>query len=889
VISRLIHVKLTKLEYFLAGYTLWSFIILSPMYVCLALGVDVRVFLLIANIASVILSIGTFIFLRGKMVIAAHTFFFLLLLSILIASISIIQLFTPIIYNWDAVSIYIPLAKEISSTGLYQGSNYGTTYSTTTLPFLPAFYACIISLVGGTYLRLIPAFFLMLNSIAIFCIIGRFNLQVNITSWFGIATFLMSPSIVLLAGFEGLYADLPFMFYTSVAMLFIGLYISSKDLFCLVISSAAICLSISCKEYGLFLFPMFISLTLVSARTRLPQIFKYLLLILIAFLPFFSLMFWDFWYMAKPLQHMIFRAIALLILSTLSLPFLRIIEKRTSLVSLGSAMKHVLLMLIIVSPIGFFILRNIIKFGVVTPAWAPKIAQLYVSINYPSPPQQAVDPISYFNFNSLYSSIILGFVTLPLVLLSLFYLRKGQTDETLLSVIFCGLICLTTILSFIFHFNFKGTEYRRLSIFMPFISVLATVGLSSATESFGSSKNTVGYYYISAFSLLYVSYWLLYLPVSSIRSKSLNEAPTWLYLASLLVILLPLVIKNFLNVKNVKIPHLRYKIDAVFILLLLLSVSLFSYLMYRLHYGIPSKSNESAATWYYDCADALWSPWRQLSDYIRNNTPADSKIVSFGALPLVYYTNRSFLDIDYLGVIALYDYLKCNDSLLLTSRLYNDNVRYFLIPTKNIWTADFELYNRLAKQYLVFNLTENLNDNVCLYPVLRLNEYILYKLIQQQRIPLSALGGGSTLTSDWSASSSITVQDKSTIVNGIANGDGYVDLKFSFRQPVSLMDMSSIVCNLSIKTFSDFLFEVFVYDTQGKWGSASVLETSGSWNGSIRVSWASFSTQENFDWNNVCAIKFSVKTQPFSNVILSVSSEAILPVESQKKQVRVSG
>ena len=141
LISKALKDRLTKLECLLAGFTLWSFFILSPIYVCYALNINVRNLIFLIILSSVILSISSIVFLYKKIFsphkITVHRSTVLLIASaaLLIGSMSVVQLLTPLLFNWDAVSIYLPLAREISSTGFYHGMNYGTIYASAALPF----------------------------------------------------------------------------------------------------------------------------------------------------------------------------------------------------------------------------------------------------------------------------------------------------------------------------------------------------------------------------------------------------------------------------------------------------------------------------------------------------------------------------------------------------------------------------------------------------------------------------------------------------------------------------------------------------------------------------------------------------------------------------------
>ena len=236
--------KMSTLEYILYGVVLWNYTFVSLSILIGLFSNFLREFytaftflsLLLTIIIGLILNLSIIkrlklASLKHKLKVKVETILkqsdevpktFLLVVSV-ISLLLIVNLFLvnyhSIIYEWDAVYFYIPIAKSLVISGhlsnILRDLNF-IEYS----PAIPIFYSFILNFNKSLEsLYIIPSIFFVFIVLAIFELARKMGF--SNTSFITTFIFISFPSVQIVLGSRSLYLDLPFLFYFIASLLLI--------------------------------------------------------------------------------------------------------------------------------------------------------------------------------------------------------------------------------------------------------------------------------------------------------------------------------------------------------------------------------------------------------------------------------------------------------------------------------------------------------------------------------------------------------------------------------------------------------------------------------------------------------------------------------------------
>jgi len=207
-------------------------------------------------------------------------------------------LYSPLLYNWDAVSLYLPIAKSIIKTGYFVSANvyYGTVQTMYAAPLTPTLLAFFYTVIGDVGFRLVPIFFSILMFVVIYNTIRLFEKRyAYIIATITFFTIVTNPFFIRYYIKDSMYLDLGFITMTFLSIyetIKILLYKNNKEI---VPWSMAVALLIISKEYGIYiavpLFTIVIYSILIEYIKNL-NILKVFLILLMC-IPYSAIYVWD--------------------------------------------------------------------------------------------------------------------------------------------------------------------------------------------------------------------------------------------------------------------------------------------------------------------------------------------------------------------------------------------------------------------------------------------------------------------------------------------------------------------------------------------------------------------------------------------------------------------
>jgi len=432
--------------------------------------------------------------------------------ALLVTFAILLIIYSPLLINWDAVSIYIPIAESIVKTGSLHGPNvyyqtYQTMYAPPLTPLLMAFFISNVSAYGY---RLVPILF----TIFLFVILkDLFKMFINNAADLALISFFViitNPFYILYFIKESLYLDLAFV-TMSWAMIYellkLIMFKDANRLYSVILWLLASMLLMVSKEYGVFLFVASFTLILSLKMEKGMSFIKYFLSILFT-LPFLSI-----YIITVHRVGLTFGVASQIlgsgILASLAYLFYRLFYRyaarrllKQNILEKFSLLEILITVISVSMPAILYYVAFAIKYGVLgflNFTWIQKkfipeeIFAMITSLSIGRPPIQDIIYLRYFNYWNILNNVgtfIIFATSFPLLSFVVMYYRKrGQNNDVALNHVKVLLLVLSMILIYYLaavdllnSINIVGGEYRRSMLIISFFSTLTPIVISLLCE-----------------------------------------------------------------------------------------------------------------------------------------------------------------------------------------------------------------------------------------------------------------------------------------------------------------------------------------------------------------------------------------------------------------------
>jgi hypothetical protein len=734
-----INYSLPIIEVLLSGSIVWIYLFISVTTLLAIFSTVTLSFSIFFYVGLAICLIGfpliviRFLKRREKQVIAFNAqdvaltvFLFALIVILSIFSLTQGTLFT----EYDAVKVYLPLAKSIVSTGGLHYDAYQVNGLTTTAPpAIPLIFAYIMSQTGEANLSGLPILFLILTVTAVFLLTKElFSKKVAFIS---AIIFFSLPVVSGVFITFNLYLDLAFVFFITSSLFFLVKALKSSPKY-YVLAGTSISLCFLTSSISVFITPILVLIAMLTtpiARNKIAPVLSGIL-----FGATFTLLFiWD--YMSAPTMKSLFREVLVIIFSLL----IFILVRRSALKETAHNkfnFKYILLGLLTFIPAIAFIARNIVVFGAITKDWIPwnsAYMKAYLSLNRvelaaPAP----LNILSYLRFDYLFTTFLLSALFIAPMIIGLFALWRTpkKSSITLAIILLSGFALLW---SWQFNCSFQGAELRRLYYFAPLFAVIIAFGISVM------EKYTEKHYFIERF-LIYDSLVFAYflfrinsrgLPLLSSAYYTIGLANLFdiLFCASLFIVFFCLNINPLFANKPKSWGRLNGKLirSSKHALSLTLVLSL---IILIIPVGSILSTSTAKETYEKNIAPNYENGILNVANYYNTNITDNYITVTFYGFELAWYANRTVLDFTKPEeVAAINPALESTNNSEIINFLLEHNVRYFLLPKEG--HSHFGLYERYSKYFQLFQI---INEEPNFKVVQDFPKMTLYKLLSAQEL-----------------------------------------------------------------------------------------------------------------------------------------------------------
>jgi len=815
MVEKSIH-KMDTLECILYGSILWNYIFVSlsiliglfsnllrefyTMFVILSLFVIVGGSILsLKNIKRLkltfVLNISTRLLKNFLLISLIFLFLFVNLLLVNYHS---------IIYEWDAVYYYIPIAKSLITSGHLSNTLRDLNFVEYS-PAIPIFYSFILHFNKNLEsLYIIPSIFFILTILAIFELARKMGF--GYTSLITVLIFLISPSVQIVLGSRSFYLDLPFLFYFITSLLLIIRVkecekSNGKNIIKILLLLNLTLLFLTRIQASLFILPTLFVAYLLPSNMRAKNE------LLLAFFALFSVP------ILRDFRHLIFGgSITLCRLINVYTPYIIafatflityvLMDKQRSFAAVNSSttMIHkktllirkylsefVVWFVIPVPAIMYFTVNNILRGGFIVPGFfiSPKLFELYTFYSQLfssiSAKQQACFPCSgilgaltsWWSFTPLLGPISLGLLK---AFLSHKFTKKIPTKTARFIWAYLGF--------FIFWMSVNcDPQPRRMFYLVPLASTIASYGIMSSTDPSWQLANVL---YLIAASIIIAHEYVSTAQINEINTNIMHYVYPKTYevatidchtiLIFLLVYLL--IVGIYFGVKKYRNKNKMFIIANMALLVLFVGIvhPLFSEVY---EYGDALKMKLLWYTPYYP----------EVVDFYKNQSIVDQKTLCFFCHELLTFTGGKFIDLTNPLLYAFKILNKLRETPSpddFLSYLLSTNTSYVLIPTEqakrisSIYMPYRVLYNNSVFGNLVRDKIrcEVIGKTTYFY-IARLHEkFELHQLNYSEVIPWTYL---------HEKSFNLTIKDKGEIVfQGYPPKSRPLGVLFRFENPISL-------------------------------------------------------------------------------------------------------
>jgi len=617
---------------------------------------------------------------------------------LLIVYIALGSFFQPILTNWDAVAVYLPVAKSILLTGSMRGDTlYAPGDMAKMPPLVPLMYAWIMFWSSSTIaVRFISITYLLLDVLIIYET-GKLLVKNRYGGMVASILYLAMPSTQYLFIKEGLYLEPALTFYLMASIYGTLLLFRTADacnknkeeskhsnLMQMIILFTAISLGLSAltKEMGIVLgFLIVGAFTMLITRTRW-------LFTLVAYFPLIA------YYLlyAKPLLPLMeeFSNVRILLIVKFSILIMFLIISFTlSILSfrkihLRVRFNEIALLLIPLLFSSLYYINNFVSFGVITSHYldvedvSQKMLESYGLVYHYNP---TVSIGSYCAFDKAFLSFFGGGMILPALLLGLFKTFKEKENEMIFISLY--LIFSLCIWSLYFQCPYKGQDYRFLYYLNLPMLLLSVYGIFATFNKYPADRITNALVTAIVVAINLAAVWFLFInglvaPTMTLLDLSFREPS----ITDVAVLAIPWLLFDSIKEKIFSRPYRKIKkilLIVCFLFLIMMSSYLIgsqiSFVKNWLNKVDPNEINAAnVISPYYDA-------WIEVADYYKTEITDNYTTLSYGMEVLRYFINKPFLNIQYKDIlIKVAPDLLDNNLTNSIRNLYEKKVKYILLP-----------------------------------------------------------------------------------------------------------------------------------------------------------------------------------------------------------------
>ena len=640
---------------------------------------------------------------------------FILLLSLFIG---IITLYTPLIFQYDALSLYLTVAKQLVGEVVSPTNTYPTFGDV--MPVMPILYAWFYHLSEQPILRLLPLTIFFLLMLLVYRLGRTLFPEARSIAYMSMVSYVSMNILHIYMAKTSLYLDLGLIFLIASSFYIMLQILEKNSPVIYLILGVSLSLLILVKEFGVF-YAWLIIVILLFLRFR--EDFKRPLLVSLTFgvtllAPFItfhivSVILFPFYNLANPPS--IFRL-------SLYLPFFTLLTFSTSkskirglrLSLLGLALTFATFSI----PIIFFA-HNLISLGVPI---GSTFKEFYImelkelGVKWPLNTPNDVSPLRIFDL-FLTNMLMAPNLFLILLFLSTFFLQQYRGSNSFSYSLLSLWFFYTLFSCYYFSFGqFEGGFFRR---FMPLIvpvTLIVAIG-AYCLFSFKSWPNWLITTIYTAITSIVLSYfWLVKFNLSKWWLENLQSLTniTWSWLPQfakatpleLLLYALPwLLIPLIFRFKDTR-KFSKKVVYLVWIILILIS-SICPAVM--LNYTIRCTPDWNPA--YYDKAESVkvyqYHWYMPVIEFYNSKLKDDNAVtLVFGAGPLRYFLKHPFIELLHPRNLLIYPFIIQSDSEEeIIKKLEEFNIKYFLIPRENHFGRS--RYEAILEESTLFKLVVN--------------------------------------------------------------------------------------------------------------------------------------------------------------------------------------
>lgn len=489
IITKKAKIRMSFLDKVLFGSVFWVYVLVSPSAVLGVFTPFVLEYFVLFNIISVVLiaifavyllKISGVGFLR-KIKIRLVTVPYIVALLSLFTINFVFMYFHSILQEWDAIDHYIPSAKAILASGGLTNDPFRLLDFNVESPAVPIMYAWIMNTSNtifntsslGLLYNFAPVFFL-LTVITIFLIAKRlFSGDIAIIPPL---VFMSLPTVLLVTGSRALYLDIPFLLFSLVALYSIMRIHEDSTWSNYVMLGIAVSLMILTRiEFSVLIVPVVLASLVFIKR---PKHWETIVPIIIG-LSYFTRETYNV--ILEPSSSLFFllRLTPLFILSPILFIFLRRFRGGHRVEGLSKPMLPLLIAASFsILPIAY-LLRNLIVSGVIFPSLPIFNEEILQSREFfrgviPASRTSFVELFRWDKFLTAWWSVSAYLIPVAIGLGLFFASAKRKVGNPLVVpgiIFFTGFFILMSMIN-------SDAQPRRLYYFAPFLSLVATSGLS---------------------------------------------------------------------------------------------------------------------------------------------------------------------------------------------------------------------------------------------------------------------------------------------------------------------------------------------------------------------------------------------------------------------------
>jgi len=826
LVARKTKVLLSTLETILIGSILWNYIMIVPSLILGLFTSYILYYFYIVTCVGLVLLI--YAFLRvvvklnkdrfkheviGKLLhFTKENYPFFLCLFNMLLFIVIISVYHPLFLEFDAMSTYLPNARSILHTASLRTNPYHlSSIISVKCTAVSILYSWIILISGGCYFQLLPISYFILTTLVVFLLSKK--ISGGQASFIAVITFVSMWSVIKTFARFTLYPDIALTFYVSVAIFFFIKGVEGDQPFWYLFSGTAASLAILTSDIGWIFYVMLLAIFPLFFDPKLGKaIFLLLAPILYNFYFVYDLVqFPSDYYLA-----IIYRQLPVIVLYPLLYYASKFEFRKTDL-----AKKSLIMFLVPAFLLSPLYIHNLLYHHIITEtlwfSWMDSIVArayyFYTSVHQLQLGLFANSVADYFHWNTIFTSAAFGALYLVPITGGFFsVLRKCNQKDHSSSILLIWFIIFLVMWSVHFKCAYQTAQIRKAYFMAPLFAVITAEGVRLFSKFIRVTKYT--FYSFIVYNTFILAYMRKYIE-SSKNTFSLFSSDLSLVDVSILTLAFLLSFSTpslLIYVKHHKSKVYRFLIQGrdvanikrVKLMLQLLIIAntqiiLFSYytspvLLYVDKYGWNPEyyttldfasriSKKYIAEVGLETLLALEGNVSEITEYFNHFVKDNYATIGFyNARLLAYWTNRTFIDLNWpYGYQSVLHILQEDNSSKLIQKLYESNIRYFLIPKSEPvghykgWAAlreGWECYKCLLNKTLLF---KEINANKYFIPVKEFKFYYLYRLFSPYEYYTSLLYEASAedikLTNRLT--SNITHHDGVVTLHAIASQDVY--------------------------------------------------------------------------------------------------------------------